>query len=255
MADRRSVVVSEGLPASAPEPANDPRGAGGGDAPGRGVAFRADPRWTVPYRMPTPWPTRSYACGSARRWPGAPTRPTEGPVIMAPVHRSFADFGFATFVTRPEALLHGQGRDVEVQAARAAAPHPGRLPRPPRSPPTARRCATRKRCSGAGQVLVLFPEGTRQEGPEVQRALEGAAFLAARTGAPIVPARDRQLRPGDAQGLEDPQAPCASAASWVEPIAPPERSESGRVSRRRSTQTTERAPRGTSRPPTTRPAS
>ncbi len=38
-----------------------------------------------------------------------------------------------------------------------------------------------------GQVLVLFPEGTRREGPVVEDLMEGAAFLSARTGAPIVP--------------------------------------------------------------------
>ena len=39
----------------------------------------------------------------------------------------------------------------------------------------------------AGEPLVLFPEGTRQEGPVIGELLEGAAFLAARTRAPIVP--------------------------------------------------------------------
>jgi 1-acyl-sn-glycerol-3-phosphate acyltransferase len=39
----------------------------------------------------------------------------------------------------------------------------------------------------AGEVLVLFPEGTRQEGERVGTLLEGASFLSARTGAPIVP--------------------------------------------------------------------
>ena len=38
-----------------------------------------------------------------------------------------------------------------------------------------------------GEVLVLFPEGTRREGPEIEDLMEGAAFLSARTGAPIVP--------------------------------------------------------------------
>ncbi len=38
-----------------------------------------------------------------------------------------------------------------------------------------------------GEPLVLFPEGTRQFGPETQHFFDGAAFLACRTGAPIVP--------------------------------------------------------------------
>ena len=39
----------------------------------------------------------------------------------------------------------------------------------------------------AGQPLVLFPEGTRKEGATIGELHEGASFLAARTGAPIVP--------------------------------------------------------------------
>ena len=38
-----------------------------------------------------------------------------------------------------------------------------------------------------GDVLILFPEGTRRSGPVVADLHEGAAFLAARTGAVIVP--------------------------------------------------------------------
>lgn len=38
-----------------------------------------------------------------------------------------------------------------------------------------------------GEPLVVFPEGTRQSGPVVQPLFEGAAYLAARAGVPIIP--------------------------------------------------------------------
>jgi len=38
-----------------------------------------------------------------------------------------------------------------------------------------------------GQPVVIFPEGTRQVGPLVQPLFEGAAYVAIRTGVPIVP--------------------------------------------------------------------
>jgi 1-acyl-sn-glycerol-3-phosphate acyltransferase len=38
-----------------------------------------------------------------------------------------------------------------------------------------------------GEPLVMFPEGTRRFGPVVEDLFDGPAFLAARTGAPIVP--------------------------------------------------------------------
>ena len=39
----------------------------------------------------------------------------------------------------------------------------------------------------AGEPLVVFPEGERKSGPIVQPLFEGPAYLAAKTGAPIVP--------------------------------------------------------------------
>lgn len=39
----------------------------------------------------------------------------------------------------------------------------------------------------SGEPLVVFPEGTRQEGPTIGEMKEGASFLACRTGVPIVP--------------------------------------------------------------------
>jgi 1-acyl-sn-glycerol-3-phosphate acyltransferase len=39
----------------------------------------------------------------------------------------------------------------------------------------------------AGEVLLLYPEGTRQNGPKIQPLQPGAAYLALRAGVPIVP--------------------------------------------------------------------
>lgn len=38
-----------------------------------------------------------------------------------------------------------------------------------------------------GEPMLIFPEGTRQSGPEVGEVFDGVAFLAARTDAPVVP--------------------------------------------------------------------
>jgi 1-acyl-sn-glycerol-3-phosphate acyltransferase len=89
-----------------------------------------------------------------------------------------------------------------------------------------------------GQVLVLFPEGMRQEGGEVGDLLEGAAFLAARTGARIVPigigGSDRSMP----KGSKIPK-PIKITVVVGEPIDPPERSEAGRVARSKVHTTTE----------------
>jgi 1-acyl-sn-glycerol-3-phosphate acyltransferase len=46
------------------------------------------------------------------------------------------------------------------------------------------RCVT---VLGRGEPLVLFPEGERKDGPRVHPLFDGAAFVAARAGVPIVP--------------------------------------------------------------------
>ena len=59
----------------------------------------------------------------------------------------------------------------------------------------------------AGEVLILFPEGERRTGPVVEDLHEGVAFLAARTGATVVPGGHRGLGLGHAQGHRHPPAP------------------------------------------------
>ena len=39
----------------------------------------------------------------------------------------------------------------------------------------------------AGEPLVVYPEGTRKEGPVVEDLFDGAAYLANKVGVPIIP--------------------------------------------------------------------
>ncbi|MDA8057419.1 MAG: lysophospholipid acyltransferase family protein [Actinomycetota bacterium] len=112
--------------------------------------------------------------------------PEHGPVIVAPVHRSFVDFFVVSEVTGRK--LHYMAKDNLWKHPRAgtfllsigAFPvHRGGADR------EAMRRA--QRVLEAGEVLVLFPEGTRRSGPVVEDLHEGVAFLAARTGAAVVP--------------------------------------------------------------------
>jgi len=134
------------------------------------------------------------------------------------VHRSFADFGFAAFVT--DRKLFFMAKDSLWKSGPL-----GRLLITLGAFPVHRESADREALRHAeevlrqGQVLVLFPEGMRQEGGEVGDLLEGAAFLAARTGARIVPIGSA-VRTLDAEGLEDPQAIKITVVVG-EPIDPP----------------------------------
>ena len=110
----------------------------------------------------------------------------EGPLIIAPVHRSAMDIplvGAASsrrlkyfakeelFASQPNMWFLSSLGGVPVDRARAD------------------RAALVAAISllEQGHALVVFPEGTRQTGGEVGELFEGAAYMAARTGARVVP--------------------------------------------------------------------
>jgi 1-acyl-sn-glycerol-3-phosphate acyltransferase len=206
-------------------------------APGRGAEFHPDPRRTVGYRI-----CRTIFELLVGAWfrpvvTGRAHVPAEGPVILAPVHRSFADFAFSAFVT--DRKLFFMAKD-SLWKRRPL----GWLLLTLGAFPVHRESADREALRHAeevlrtGQVLVLFPEGTRKEGPEVAPLLEGAAFLAARTGARLVPVgiggSDRAMP----KGSHVPK-PVRIRVVVGEPVPAPERSEGGRVARSRVHATTE----------------
>ncbi len=157
--------------------------------------------------------------------------PVEGPAILAPVHRSFADFAFSAFLTRRK--LFFMTKD-EMWKSRPL----GRLLLALGAFPVHREGADREALRRAqqvlerGQLLVLFPEGTRGEGPHIGELHEGAAFLSARTGAPLVPVGIGGSDVSMPKGRRIPK-PVRIRVVVGEPITPPARTDSGRV--RRST--------------------
>ncbi|HUQ40675.1 MAG TPA: lysophospholipid acyltransferase family protein, partial [Acidimicrobiales bacterium] len=83
----------------------------------------------------------------------------------------------------------------------------------------------------SGEPLVLFPEGTRQSGPVVQPLFEGAAYIAARTGVPIVPVGiggSERVMPKGSKMVR----PGRIVVVIGEPIAPPVAEDGARLPRR-----------------------
>jgi 1-acyl-sn-glycerol-3-phosphate acyltransferase len=112
--------------------------------------------------------------------------PTEGAFVLAPVHRSNMDTPYASLTTRRR--LRFMGKD-SLWKKKAAGWFLSALGGFPVSRGTADREALR-RCAevlAAGEPLVVFAEGERKSGPVVAPLFEGAAYLAARAGVPIVP--------------------------------------------------------------------
>ena len=155
--------------------------------------------------------------------------PDGGPVIIAPVHRSFIDFFVASEVTSRK--LHYMAKDSlwEHGALARILPSVGAFPVHRGS---ADREALRRaqQVLEAGEALILFPEGERRVGPVIEDLHEGVAFLAARTGATVVPVGIGGSASVMPKGKRLPR-PRHIHLIVGRPIAPPARTGSGRVSR------------------------
>jgi len=168
---------------------------------------------------------------------GAEQIPLEGPVIIAPVHRSFIDFFVASEVTRRK--LHYMAKDSLWRNSLLARilPAVGAFPVHRES---ADREALRRaqQVLDAGEVLILFPEGERREGPVIEDLHEGVAFLAARTGATVIPVGIGGSASVMPKGRKLPR-PRHIHLVVGRPLTGPPRTEQGRVSRSRIHQFTQ----------------
>ncbi len=163
--------------------------------------------------------------------------PGSGPVIVAPVHRSFIDFWVASEVTRRRIYYMAKDDLWDNRLLARLIPALGGFP-VNREAPDREALRRAQRVLEAGQVLVMFPEGTRRQGPVVKDLHEGVAFLALRTGATVVPVGIGGSASVMPKGSHLPR-PHHIHLVVGEPI-PVVPEASGRVPRRRSRELTER---------------
>lgn len=156
--------------------------------------------------------------------------PASGPFVIAPVHRSNIDTLLSGCLTHRRIRFMGKDSLWKYRWSGALFSSLGAFPVHRGTPD---REALRK-CEAAlagGEPVVLFPEGTRQSGPIVQPLFEGAAFVAARAGVPILPVgiggSEWAMRKGSKR-----ISPVKVVMVVGEPIPAPARSEGSRVSRR-----------------------
>jgi cytidylate kinase len=156
--------------------------------------------------------------------------PGSGAFVLAPVHRSFIDFGLVAMVTRRRVRFMGKDTLWKVSWF-------GRLISALGAFPVNRRAADRealRRCMEVidqGEPLVLFPEGTRRSGPVVADLFEGAAYVAIRTGVPIVPVGIGGSEHALPKGRRVPR-PVKVHVVVGPPLTPPPPKPSGHPSRR-----------------------
>ncbi|MGQ0615559.1 MAG: lysophospholipid acyltransferase family protein [Acidimicrobiia bacterium] len=112
--------------------------------------------------------------------------PPEGGFVIAPVHRSNVDFALATLITRrrirflaKESIWKSRALGRFVEFGGGFPVHRGAVDRE-----SLRTCVA---ILGAGEPLLVFPEGTRKAGAAVEDLFDGPAYLSCRAGVPIVP--------------------------------------------------------------------
>jgi 1-acyl-sn-glycerol-3-phosphate acyltransferase len=153
--------------------------------------------------------------------------PRSGPVLIAPIHRSNVDFAFTLFISPRKVFFMAKDSLFHVPVLGGLLVRLGAFP-------VRRGTADRESMSAAeevlrqGQALVLFPEGTRKEGLEVQTLHDGAMFVASRAGAMVVPVGIGGSERAMPHGAKFPR-PVKIRIIVGEPISPP--TSEGRVSR------------------------
>ncbi len=109
-----------------------------------------------------------------------------GPTILAPVHRSNLDSVVLACLCERRIRALGKESLFTVPVLRYFCAALGAIP-VRRGEADREALAAAKLLLDRGESMIVFPEGGRQAGHEVQELFDGAAWLAARTGASVVP--------------------------------------------------------------------
>ncbi|MDX1450168.1 MAG: lysophospholipid acyltransferase family protein [Acidimicrobiia bacterium] len=114
--------------------------------------------------------------------------PLEGPAILAPNHLSFCDSVFLPAALPRRAWAIGKAEYMDDWKTKHLFPALGMIP-VDRSGGDAAKAAldTAARVLDGGHLFTIFPEGTRSRSGNLHRGRTGAARLAARCDAPIIP--------------------------------------------------------------------
>jgi 1-acyl-sn-glycerol-3-phosphate acyltransferase len=112
--------------------------------------------------------------------------PSSGAYVLAPVHRSYLDTPIVAALTKRRLRYMGKdslwkyGWSGWLCSALGAFP----VSRGTADREALKRCIT---VLESGEPLVLFPEGERKSGSEVQPLFQGASYVAVKAGVPVVP--------------------------------------------------------------------
>ncbi len=162
----------------------------------------------------------------------------QGPFILSAMHRSFMDTPIVGVMTSRRLRFMGKESLWENKLLGAFLTSMGGFPvHRDSADRTALRAASD--VLGQGEPLVMFPEGTRREGPRLNRREfhDGPAFVATRSGVPIVPVGIGGSARALPIGARIPR-PIKVVVVIGDPIKPP--SINGRIPRRAVRELTDR---------------
>jgi len=117
---------------------------------------------------------------------GADRLPATGGYVFAPSHRSMIDIPLVGLVTPRRVRFMGKAPLFRIPVLSSLFRALGGFP-VERDGNDRKAVRDSVAMLESGDVLAVFPEGTRQNGPKIQPLQPGAAYLAFRAGVPIVP--------------------------------------------------------------------
>jgi len=158
---------------------------------------------------------------------GAHLIPTTGPVLIAPVHRSNVDFAFSIFISPRKVFFMAKEGIFWFRPFAALLLRLGAFP-VDRDATDRQSMRLAEAVLSRGQALILFPEGTRKDGPTVEGLHDGAMFIAARTHATVIPVGIAGSDRAMPAGTKIPR-PARVHVVVGQPLLPPE--SDGRVPR------------------------
>ena len=136
--------------------------------------------------------------------------PTDGPVLLAANHLSFIDSVLLMYSLPRRVSFLGKAEYLRSTGSRKLFPAAGMIPVDRTGTGLLASLRTAEQRLAGGEVVGLFPEGTRSRDLKLHRGHAGVAHLALRSGAPIVPV--------GIIGSERVQPPGASTPKFREPV-------------------------------------
>jgi 1-acyl-sn-glycerol-3-phosphate acyltransferase len=175
--------------------------------------------WLYPVARPVLLPV--FRAAWRIRFEGRDRLPADGPAILCPNHTSVIDSFVLPIVLPRRITFVGKAEYLDDWKTRHLFPALGMIPVDRRGGDAAQQALdAAARVLDQGELFGIYPEGTRSRDGKLRRGRTGAARLALRTGAPLVPVGIVGTREIQPPGARVPRPFRACAIRLGAPIDP-----------------------------------